>query len=180
MSIASSNALLKLIEEPNNNVQYFLTHNNSKPILDTIKSRCINYKLTLNNKFKKEIINQYFDKNIFDELSVEFKDHFLTPGDIISLIELIKILDLEIANLTLEEFLKEIIEKNVYKNKNISIYIIKILIEMLFIKKYRLSKNDNFLKLVNYFNKKFSDVIRFNLDLEIFFLEFKSRVLNAK
>ena len=180
LSIASSNALLKLIEEPNNNVQYFLTHNNSKPILDTIKSRCINYKLTLNNKFKKEIINQYFDKNIFDELSVEFKDHFLTPGDIISLIELIKILDLEIANLTLEEFLKEIIEKNVYKNKNISIYIIKILIEMLFIKKYRLSKNDNFLKLVNYFNKKFSDVIRFNLDLEIFFLEFKSRVLNAK
>ncbi len=180
LSVASSNGLLKLIEEPNKNVHYFLTHNSSKSILDTIKSRCITYRLNLDNKYKTEIINQYFDENIFDELSEEFKDPFLTPGDVISLIELIKILDVEITNLTLEEILQKIIEKNVYRNKNISVDNIKILIEMLFIKKYRLSKNENFLKLTYYFNKKFSDIINFNLDLEIFFLEFKSRVLNGK
>ena len=41
-----SNALLKIIE-PNNNVQFILVFDNSKFLLDTIRSRCIEFKVHL-------------------------------------------------------------------------------------------------------------------------------------
>ena len=49
----SVNALLKIIEEPNNNIFFFLVHNNKKQILDTLKSRCIKYNLFLESEEKK-------------------------------------------------------------------------------------------------------------------------------
>ena len=180
MSINSSNALLKLIEEPNKNVQYFLIHDISKHVIDTIKSRCINYNLILDNNYKKSIVDHYFDQNIYDNLPNDLKNHFLTPGDVISLINLIISLKLDIENFDIETFLNHLIKENIYKNKQVSINSIKILIEMLFSSRYKVSKNENLLKLSRYFNKKFSEVMNFNLDLEIFFLEFKSKIINAK
>ena len=180
LSINSSNALLKLIEEPNKNVQYFLIHDISKHVIDTIKSRCINYNLILDNNYKKSIIDHYFGQNIYDNLPNDLKNHFLTPGDIISLINLIISLKLDIENFDIETFLSHLIKDNIYKNKQVSINSIKILIEMLFSSRYKDSKNENLLKLSRYFNKKFSEVMNFNLDLEIFFLEFKSKIINAK
>ena len=99
LSINSSNALLKLIEEPNKNVQYFLIHDISKHVIDTIKSRCINYNLILDNNYKKSIIDHYFGQNIYDNLPNDLKNHFLTPGDIISLINLIISLKLDIEKI---------------------------------------------------------------------------------
>ena len=180
LSINSSNALLKLIEEPNKNVQYFLIHDISKHVIDTIKSRCINYNLILDNKYKKSIIDHYFGQNIYDNLPNDLKNHFLTPGDVISLINLIISLKLDIENFDIETFLNHLIKENIYKSKQVSIDSIKILIEMLFSSRYKDSKNENLLKLSRYFNKKFSEVMNFNLDLEIFFLEFKSKIINAK
>ena len=180
LSINSSNALLKLIEEPNKNVQYFLIHDISKHVIDTIKSRCINYNLILDNNYKKSIIDHYFGQNIYDNLPNDLKNHFLTPGDIISLINLIISLKLDIENFDIETFLNHLIKDNIYKNKQVSINSIKILIEMLFSSRYKDSKNENLLRLSRYFNKKFSEVMNFNLVLEIFFLEFKSKIINAK
>ena len=180
LSINSSNALLKLIEEPNKNVQYFLIHDISKHVIDTIKSRCINYNLILDNNYKKSIVDHYFDQNIYDNLPNDLRNHFLTPGDVISLINLIISLKLDIENFDIETFLNHLIKENIYKSKQVSIDSIKILIEMLFSSRYKDSKNENLLKLSGYFNKKFSEVMNFNLDLEIFFLEFKSKIINAK
>ena len=180
LSINSSNALLKLIEEPNKNVQYFLIHDISKHVIDTIKSRCINYNLILDSNYKKSVINHYFGQNIYDNLPNDLKNHFLTPGDIINLINLVISLKIDIENFDIETFLNHLIKENIYKNKQVSINSIKILIEMLFSSRYKDSKNENLLKLSRYFNKKFSEVMNFNLDLEIFFLEFKSKIINAK
>ena len=44
LNINSSNALLKVLEEPNSNTFFFVIHNSSHKILDTIKSRCIEFK----------------------------------------------------------------------------------------------------------------------------------------
>ena len=50
----SSNALLKSLEESINKNIFLLTHNINKNILDTIKSRCIIYKLNYNvSNFRK-------------------------------------------------------------------------------------------------------------------------------
>ena len=52
LNVNSSNALLHALEEPNNNTFFFIIHNSANKILDTIKSRCIEFKFffTLSKK----------------------------------------------------------------------------------------------------------------------------------
>ena len=52
----SVNALLKIIEEPNENVFFILINNNEKNILPTLKSRCLTFKI--NFTFNESIIFQ--------------------------------------------------------------------------------------------------------------------------
>ena len=46
LNINSINALLKILEEPNENINFILISNNKK-ILPTLKSRCINFKISI-------------------------------------------------------------------------------------------------------------------------------------
>ena len=49
LNINSVNALLKILEEPNDNI-YFVLINNNKKILPTLKSRCLNFNIHLTFK----------------------------------------------------------------------------------------------------------------------------------
>lgn len=63
----SLNALLKIIEEPSKNNYFILINNESKKLLETIKSRCFELKITLDIYKRSEIINKllsYFDQEI--------------------------------------------------------------------------------------------------------------------
>ena len=51
------NALLKMIEEPNKNTYFFLINSETKPLLDTIKSRSLEIKIILNEKKRIDIID---------------------------------------------------------------------------------------------------------------------------
>tara|TARA_B100001248_G_scaffold217058_1_gene172117 strand:- start:820 stop:1743 length:924 start_codon:yes stop_codon:yes gene_type:complete len=53
----SLNALLKVIEEPGKNNYFILINNQTKPILATIKSRCLEVKLIMSDNEKKQITN---------------------------------------------------------------------------------------------------------------------------
>ena len=68
MGINSANALLKSIEEPNNQIYYILINNSEFKILETIKSRCLEFKLNLKNSEVIEIVNYYFNIDIDKEL----------------------------------------------------------------------------------------------------------------
>lgn len=64
----SLNALLKILEEPNINDYFVLIYNKSKPLLETIQSRCLELKLFLNKKTKKIILDHltnFFKQKIF-------------------------------------------------------------------------------------------------------------------
>ena len=50
-NINSLNGLLRIIEEPNKN-NYFILINNKKTLIDTIKSRCNEFQILLNQKTK--------------------------------------------------------------------------------------------------------------------------------
>ena len=52
LNVNSSNALLKVLEEHNDNTFFFIIHNDSNRILDTVKSRCIQFRFffTLSKK----------------------------------------------------------------------------------------------------------------------------------
>ena len=66
----SLNALLKLIEEPSDNNNFILINNKTAPLIDTIKSRCIEFKIIINKNNRDKIINflinYHKQKNIFE------------------------------------------------------------------------------------------------------------------
>ena len=79
-NLNSLNALLKIIEEPNKNIFFILINNNSKDLIETIKSRCFEVKLKLTDKIRKEIIlyliKKFEIKEILNKNSLQ-----ISPGN---------------------------------------------------------------------------------------------------
>ena len=65
LNLNSVNALLKVIEEPNDNINFILINSN-KRVLPTLKSRCINFKMSLSQNQVIEIVNKIIDKDNYD------------------------------------------------------------------------------------------------------------------
>ena len=76
----SLNALLKIIEEPGNNDYFIIIHDKSKPIMETIKSRCLDIKITLNESTRLKIISSLLNKHSMEEI---FAKEFIkvSPGN---------------------------------------------------------------------------------------------------
>jgi len=78
----SLNALLKIIEEPSKKNYFILINNKTKPILDTIKSRSLEFKIIQNEnervKIIKELIKFYNIDTVLDP-----EQSKLTPGNYI-------------------------------------------------------------------------------------------------
>ncbi len=180
LSNSSGSALLKILEEPNNNVQFIIIYNNSKYILETIKSRCIEFKVSLYNKYVPEIINTYFDENIYDKIHISYKNLYFKPLDFINLIDLCRESEHDIENTNLEKLLKIIIHNKLYKFKQIEIHFIKSLIEAYLVSKFRVNKNNNLYNVSNYLNKRFSETMKFNLDIETYFFDLSLNLFNEK
>ena len=64
LNINSVNSLLKILEEPPENT-YFILISNNKNVLPTIKSRCLNFNIMLDNKTSLEISNKLFGSQIY-------------------------------------------------------------------------------------------------------------------
>lgn len=78
----SLNALLKLLEEPTKNNFFFLINNNFKPLLKTVKSRCLDIKVILNEKKKINIIESLLKRHNINPV-LDPKTSQLTPGNFI-------------------------------------------------------------------------------------------------
>jgi GTPase SAR1 family protein len=78
----SLNALLKTIEEPSENNFFVLINNQSKPLLDTIKSRSLEIKIILSEKERLDITEFLIDKFKINSLIDPIKSQ-LTPGSFI-------------------------------------------------------------------------------------------------
>ena len=106
----SINALLKIIEEPNDKVLFFLIHNNKTKILDTLKSRCITFNLYLNNDDKYKVISKILSSNFYNDLNIDFKNNYNSPGDIISLFNFFDSNKIQ-PDISIENLFKLILEK---------------------------------------------------------------------
>ncbi len=178
LNISSINALLKSIEEPNNKIFFFLIHDHKTKLLDTLKSRCIKFKFHLNNESRLKIISKFTNTNFYDVLCDDFKSYYSSPRDIIYLYDFLNSNNIE-QNISIEEFIKLIIEKKFYKKDLFIKENLTYFIELYFIKKIYIYKSKNKIyNLYNYFLSKISDCTKYNLDLESTLLEFNGRVLN--
>tara|TARA_B100001123_G_C15120861_1_gene951290 strand:+ start:123 stop:1088 length:966 start_codon:yes stop_codon:yes gene_type:complete len=114
---SSSNALLKSIEEPDSNTYFFIINNDSQTISKTIKSRCIDFKITLTFQEKKSIFNK-ITKNYdldFSESDLENFLYFDTHGNLLTYLLTLKTSSYKISENSLS-CLSYFIE--IYKQKN--------------------------------------------------------------
>ncbi len=173
----SSNALLKSLEEPNNNVYFFLIYNSEMNILDTIKSRCLEHKIYLKLEDTKSIVENYFDEKIFDFISKDLKNYYSTPKFLISLIIFLRENNLPIDNTNINDLVKYIIDnKNYNKDAFVKEYL-NYIIELFFYNHISITKKVSY-KVKKYYYSQLSNIKKFNLDYEIFFLEFKDKLLS--
>jgi|TARA_B110000027_G_scaffold122070_1_gene136747 DNA polymerase-3 subunit delta' len=177
LNINAVNALLKVLEEPNDNI-YFILINNNKKILPTLKSRCLNFKIQLTAKQSFDITNKLLNDDYSNLINNEITNNYSTPGEILRLINFANNNDIELKEISLKQFIKKIIMDKKYKKDNYIKELIYSLIEIYFrnnvsINNIKLSKEKIF------FQKKINNTKIFNLDEESVFIEFEERVLNG-
>ena len=177
LNINSINALLKILEEPNKNINFILINNN-KRILSTLKSRCLNFKVNLTKNQSIKIVNQILKDNINNIVNNELFDNYVTPGKLLKLIKLSEEYNLDLVNFDLKMTLKSIIREKIYKKDKSIIAIIYSFIELYFRNNISI-KNINLIKSYHYFIKKINNTKIYNLDEETLFIEFEDKVLNG-
>ena len=176
LNINSVNALLKILEEPNDNINFILINNNKK-ILPTLKSRCLNFKISLTYKQSIDITNKILNENLNNFLNEEFITNYSTPGQLLRIINFANINNIDSKNLKLKELISKIILDKKFK-KDVSIKdLIYSLIELYFRNNVSI-KNIELINMYNYFLKKINTTKIFNLDEETLFMEFKEKILN--
>ncbi|MEC7735513.1 MAG: hypothetical protein VX847_05215 [Pseudomonadota bacterium] len=165
MNDNSSNAILKILEEPPINSIFLIISHNLESVMPTIKSRCINLKF---NKIKDEEIKKYFVENDIGVASEELKRIIdLSKG---SLGKCLQLLDEDYNDINVK------VERLFYHDKDLNIY--DLCNEI---------KNDNYLTvffelIISYFEdriKKVSIKRNFNNRKVIFdFLKFRDDINN--
>ena len=177
LNVNSVNALLKIVEEPNDNI-YFILINNNKKILPTLKSRCLNFNVHLTSNQSLDITNKILDENCADLIHEEILNYYSTPGSILNLLNFADKNDLDLKEINLKELIKKIIMDKKYKKDQFIKHQLYSLIEVYF--RINVSvKNIELLKIQNYFLKKINNTKIFNLDDESLLMEFEDRVLNG-
>jgi len=99
LNINSSNALLKAIEEPSKDTYFFIINNDSQKIMNTIKSRCIDFVINFNFLKKKNIFNkiaQTYSLN-FTESDLDIFLYFDTHGNLLKYLSTLKNSDFKIS-----------------------------------------------------------------------------------
>ncbi len=177
LNVSSINALLKILEEPNHNINFILINNN-KRVLSTLKSRCLNFKISLSYDQSIDVTNKILKENIFDLLDKEFISNYSTPGQLIKLINFANEVEIDLKKKSLKEFLSTFIKNKYFKKNSLNKNLIFYLIEFYFRINIS-SKNIKLLNFYNYFLKKIDNTYKFNLDEESLFMEFDDIVLNG-
>ena len=172
---SSGNALLKIIEEPNEKLIFILVHDISCKLLDTIKSRCIIFKKVFSCEEKISIFEKVVNQNFSDIFENNFLSKFMSIGELIYL----------------KKFSEEYKLKEKIDNKNIlNIYLMdkynknnrriqKIMLKLMQIYLYQINMNSfnekNYI-WYNSFFKKITEAKIYNLDIGNLYFEFQKKM----
>ena len=174
LNLNSVNALLKTLEEPNENI-FFILINSNKKIIPTLLSRCINFNISLENDKVNEISSLLFDNDIDNLLNKDLLNYYSTPGEIYNLLKFSEEKKINLKDMNLKDFLLKLISENIYKDDKQSKTFVYNILELFLIKDISVSNSD----VYNYFLKRINDFKKFNLDDESLFLEINSKLLNG-
>ena len=178
LSVNSSSAILKIMEEHIQNIFFFIIYSKNKFLIDTVKSRCVEYSLSLSNEYIENIINDYFDRDIYNNIPNIFKKLYLTPLNYVNLINFCRNTNLSLETLNLDKIVKVIVKDNLYKSNKVSYDEIKFYIELYCHNEFIHKKKINVFKYFHHFNKNYSDAIKYNLDVDPVFLELETNLFS--
>ncbi len=173
----SINALLKTLEEPNDKINFILINNNKK-ISPTLKSRCLNFKISMTFDQSVEVVSKILNQNILNLVNNDLICHYSTPGTLLRLLHLINELKLNEKDVNLREFLYLLIKEKHFKKESPFKDLLFSMIELYF----RNNISVNKIKLFNIYSSfllKTNDMRKFNLDDESLLIEFEKKVLNG-
>ncbi len=173
----SINALLKILEEPNENINFILINNN-KRVLSTLKSRCLNFKVFLTKDQSISVVNKLLNDDVNNIINNKLFDYYSTPGKLFKLIKLSEEYDLDLINFNLKTTLKTLMKDKVYKKDKSINEIIYSFIELYFRNNIS-NENISLLKSYHYFLEKINNTKIYNLDEETLFMEFEDKILNG-
>ena len=177
LNINAVNALLKILEEPNDNINFILINNN-KRILPTLKSRCLNFKIQLTTNQVFDVTNRILKDNYINLINEEILNNYNTPGEILRLINFAKNNEINLKTSSLVQLINKIIMEKNYKKDNYTKQLIYSLIEIYFRNNTTIN-NVKLTNVYNYFLKKINDTKKYNLDDESLFMEFEDKVING-
>ena len=179
LNINAVNALLKNLEDSDENKIFILINNNIIKIPKTLKSRCIVFKFQLTNKEVKDIVYNHFGIDYLNEDLKNFQHYSFTPGFYIGLIDFLNEQNFDIQTIEVSEVFTHIFEKKLYKTNLFIKNNITCLFQLFFLKNLNIN-NYNYFNLYKYFLEKLNNVINYNLDLDTFLIDFKEKMLNGK
>ncbi len=176
----SSNALLKVLEEPNEKVIFILIKDSSKILINTIYSRCIKFNISIDENQKNNILNNILDQNFINNLNNDFKNYFFSPGVYINLFNFYNENSIKFE-ISIDELLELIMKKKFYKNNLFVKNNIGLFFELYFSKKFFSLKN-NITVFNDYkkFIKEIHNTYKYNLDLESILLQYEKKLINEK
>ena len=131
LNLNSTNALLKSLEEPDQNTYFFIINNNTNKLIETIRSRCIEFKIFFSPLEKaailKNLLFQYKNDNVLNNYPI---NNFDTPGNYLRIL-------------------------NIIEDKNINTFNNKLLSIQFFIEKFKLQKDPFILNVISRFVEVF-------------------------
>ena len=132
----------------------------------------------MKNEDKLKIINKISNSNFYNDLNNDFKNNYNSPGDIISLYNFFKNNNIDLK-VSIDDFLKLIIEKRLYKKDLFIKDKLSFFIELYFNKKlFYFKSKDKIYNLYKYFLVKIHECNKYNLDIENILIELNGRLLN--
>ncbi len=175
----SSNALLKILEEPSRNTIFIILQNSDYKNLKTIQSRCIKFNLKLDFINVIATVNKIISDDIYKHINKDLIFYYSTPGQIIDLLNFGEDSKINLHEITLNDFIEKIISKklyakNIYLKNNFNSYLEQYLL--------RLAMNKPEIDVFNYYDqfiKKSHDAKLFNLDMESLYINYSNNVLNG-
>ena len=175
LNINASNALLKILEEPYPDMYFILIHDIKNKILDTIKSRCITFNINFSYNQVIAITNQVLQKDIYNLFNKEFINNYSTIGELIYLYQYSTYNNIDLKKISIKDFINYLIEEKKYKTDfDILAFTIKHM-EIFYYEKFIHSKDLKFHNLYKYFAQKYYDCVKYNLDIETLFIDFKKK-----
>ena len=159
INLNCANALLKIIEEPLDNDYFFLINNKTQNIIETIKSRCVEFKMYMNFEESNNNI-QDFLKTFDLKSQIDFDFNLLTPGLFIRFNQIMYEYNLDLSDTIYKNFQK--ILNNHKKNKlKINIDLMKYIINFYYEKENKSIAKFKIIKIVD-------DLFNYNLSQKTF------------